>query len=234
MAEDLKGKRLLMTGAARGIGLGAARHFIEAGVKLFAVGRSQASLDGLAKEASGIEYHRLAVDVADPASALKIAQAVEGTWGGLDILVNNAAVYLADGGFSKEPIDMLERTIGVNLLAPHRLIKVLLPLLEKADKPKILNVSSEAGRLSSVDSKRHDPSYVLSKYSLNGLTRLWAHELKGRVAVNCMHPGWVQSDMGGPNAHDPLDVGGKRIFQAAAQDWDKTGQFWYGLDNMEW
>jgi NAD(P)-dependent dehydrogenase (short-subunit alcohol dehydrogenase family) len=104
----------------------------------------------------------------------------------------------------------------------------------KGKEPKIVNVSSEAGRRSSVDSLRGDPSYALSKYAFNGLTRLWSHELKGKVAVNSMHPGWVRSDMGGPQAHDDLETGRKRIFEAASQPASRSNEFWYGLESMEW
>lgn len=236
---SLKNKRILLTGAGRGIGLGAARHFIKAGAKLFIVGRVSEHLENLKSEAGDeVEIHSLAVDLGEPSSADAIAATVAKQWGALDILVNNAGVHLEDalkeGGFSKEPADMLEKTMSINLLAPHRLIKALLPLLEKGAEPKIVNVSSEAGRESSVEMQRKDPSYVLSKYSLNGLTRLWAHELKGRIAVNSMHPGWIRSDMGGPSATDDLETGGKRIFDAAAQPANLTGQFWYGLETMKW
>ena len=230
------GKKILITGASRGIGLGAARLLLAQGAEVMGSGKDARRLEATAGELNTLgRFHPVVADFSRPAeAAAALKAAVEKTWGSLDALVNNAAIGGADKSFLEAPASDLGQVLDVNLLAPHHLIQALLPLLEKGREPRVVNVSSGSGQFQTLQSFRNDPAYCLSKYSLNGLTILWAHTLKGKVAVNTMHPGWIRSDMGGPNAPDDLATGGQRILDVLAKPFSETGKFWYGKEEMAW
>ncbi len=236
MSADFTRRRILITGASRGVGLGAARLLLASGASVLGTARDAARLEATARELKRLgDFEGVVADLNRPAEAAEVlATAVAKHWGSLDALVNNAAIGGENGGFAVAPAQDLEKVLTVNLLAPQHLIRALLPLLLKGTEPRILNVSSESGQLRTLQSLRDDPSYCLSKYALNGLTLLWSHELKGRVAVNAMHPGWIRSDMGGPEAPDDLATGGRRVLQALGKPFFATGRFWYGDEDMKW
>jgi NAD(P)-dependent dehydrogenase (short-subunit alcohol dehydrogenase family) len=236
MGFSFKNKRILLTGASRGIGLGAARLLLAQGASLMGTGKEPARIEATAKELSKLgDFQGVAADLSKPREAAQIlAKAVASRWGALDILVNNAAIGGAEGHWEKAPAEDLETVLQVNLLAPQHLIHALLPFLRKGSEPRILNVSSQSGQFANQDALRGDPSYCLSKYALNGLTLHWAHALKGAVAVNTMHPGWVRSDMGGPNATDDLETGGRRILQALEKPFSESGKFYHGSEAFAW
>jgi NAD(P)-dependent dehydrogenase (short-subunit alcohol dehydrogenase family) len=228
--------KIVLTGASRGIGLGAARLLLAKGHQLMGTGKDAARLEAAARELQALgEFHPVVADLARPAEAAAVIKATaEKTWGALDALINNAAIGGVDKSFLEAPASDLGQVLDVNLLAPHHLTKALLPLLEKGREPRVINVSSGSGQFQTLQSFRNDPAYCLSKYSLNALTILWSHTLKGKVAVNSMHPGWIRSDMGGPNAPDDLATGGRRILDALEKPFSETGKFWYGKEEMAW
>ncbi len=98
-----------------------------------------------------------------------------------------------------EPAGMLEQSLEQNLMAPFRMARELIPLLLKADQPRLINVSSGAGTM---DALREPAiaSYRLSKWALNGLTLLQARQYAGRLHISAFDPGWIKTDLGGPNA----------------------------------
>src|SRR5690606_37205577 len=119
---------------------------------------------------------------------------------GLDVIVHNAGVMLShEPELSAEPEGKLEETLAINLLAPFRVTRALLPLLLQGSEPRVINVSSGAGTLSGIMEPKI-ASYRLSKWALNGLTMLQAKEWAGKISVVAFDPGWVRTDLGGPNA----------------------------------
>jgi len=229
-------RKILITGASRGIGLGAAKLLLSQGAEVMGTGKDPARLEFAAVDLRKLgTFIPIAADLADPSQAAStLKSAVESHWGSLDALVNNAAIGGGEGGFQPNPPEDLETVLKINLLAPQHLIKALLPLLLKGREPRILNVSSGSGQLRTLQSLRSDPSYCLSKYALNGLTLLWSNELKGKIAVNTMHPGWIRTDMGGPQAPEDITQGGQRILDALEKPFSETGKFWHGKEPMAW
>jgi NAD(P)-dependent dehydrogenase (short-subunit alcohol dehydrogenase family) len=127
--------------------------------------------------------------------------------------------------FEDEPGLGFERTLEVNLLAPYRLTLELLPLLRRGDEPRIVNVGSGAGTFEGLR-QGGIASYRLSKWALHGMTMLLATHLAGEVAVNAFDPGWVKTELGGPNAPgSPVDsaVGALAV---VALPFSVTGRFW--------
>ena len=71
-----------------------------------------------------------------------------------------------------------------------------------------------------------------TKYALGGMTQLWATTLKGRIAVNALDPGWLKTDLGGPNAPGEPADGGQRMWEICSLPWNETGKFWYGAQEI--
>ena len=100
-------------------------------------------------------------------------------------------------------------------------------------EPRIVNVSSGAGKLSVVKESSDMPAYRLSKLLLNGVTLAYAGDLKGKVAVNSLDPGWLKTDLGGPRAPgEPVD-GAVRMLELVTKPFEVTGGFFYGAEPID-
>lgn len=223
------GKRIVLTGATRGIGYEAAKLFLAAGAEIFGTGRDQTRLEKVSAELGKIgRFIPFRADFDDPAAPAAVADAIAALWPALDMLLNNAAVQTYKKDWADEGLDLLDRQWRCNVFAPHELIFRLVGLLEKGLEPRIVNVSSGAGNAESLSTASDMPTYRLTKYALGGMTRLWATTLKGKVAVNCLDPGWLKTDLGGPNAPgEPVD-GGQRMWEICSLPWAVTGKFYHG------
>ena len=109
----------------------------------------------------------------------------------------------------------------------------LLPLLLSGNEPRVINVSSGAGKLDVIKSDGSMPSYRLTKFALNGMTMLHAADLAGKVAVNALDPGWLKTDLGGPNAPGEPPDGARRTLELALKPFSVTGGFFYGAEAIE-
>jgi NAD(P)-dependent dehydrogenase (short-subunit alcohol dehydrogenase family) len=227
--ETLLGRRIVITGASRGVGLATARLFLAEGAEVLGVARDAKRLDQARAELSAPpgRLSVLAVDLEDSDAAKQIAAAVEQRWGALDVLLNNAGVQIDGGadGLVDGSEDVLRRSLAINLYAPYRLCLALLPLLRKGREPRIANVSSGAGTFAAMKDRKI-ASYRLSKWSLNGLTLLLAGELAGEIAVNAFDPGWVKTDLGGPNAPGSPLESARGALSIVTLPFAETGKFW--------
>ena len=203
MGATREGRFCLITGAKRGIGLEFTRQWLARGDKVFVLARRPEGSPGLA-ELLRVHAGTLVLqdcDVADDASVGRARRAVESAWSRLDVVVNNAAIFGERGG----PIDALDleairRTFEVDALGPIRIARALAPLLRKGSDPKLVQITSLMGSIGDNVSGGYW-AYRLGKAALNMATRNLAHDLKadGIVAV-ALHPGWVRTEMGGPEA----------------------------------
>ena len=227
MTEALAGRRIVLTGCSRGVGLEAARLFLAEGAEILGLARDPERLATVHAElqaAHGARFDSLVVDVASADAAEQIGATVEARWGALDVAIHNAAVMLChEPEISSEPEGLLERSLDINLLAPFRLTRALIPLLERGEDPQILNVSSGAGTHEGMV-EPGIASYRLSKWALNGLTMLQAKELAGRVVVNAFDPGWVRTDLGGPNAPGTPDESARAMLETLLLPREVHGQ----------
>lgn len=203
MTERLIDRRILLTGVSRGVGFETAKLFLAEGASVLGVARDPERLERASRELEKIapgRFRSLCVRLGAPGFEEVIREAVQAQWGALDVLFNNAGVMLShDPGIHGEAPGVLEESLEVNLLAPFRLTRALLPLLEKGHEPRVVHVTSGAGTLDAL----WEPgiaAYRLSKWALNGLTVLQAAELRGKIAVNALDPGWVKTDLGGEKA----------------------------------
>jgi NAD(P)-dependent dehydrogenase (short-subunit alcohol dehydrogenase family) len=225
----LQGRRIVLTGVSRGVGMETARLFLAEGAEILGVARDPSRLERARQELdpSSGRLTVLAADVGAVGSAERVARAVEERWGALDVLFNNAGVQLdgATRGITQGTEAVLDASLATNLLAPYRFVRALLPALLRGREPRIANVSSGAGNFESM--RLTDiPTYRLSKWALNGLTLLLAGELQGKVSVNAFDPGWVKTDMGGPKAPGVPAESARGALALLQLPFQTTGKFW--------
>jgi NAD(P)-dependent dehydrogenase (short-subunit alcohol dehydrogenase family) len=225
----LAGRKILITGVSRGVGFETARLFLAEGAELIGTGRDPERLARAQREldASGGRLTVLAVELTERDAPARLAAQVEERWGALDVLFNNAAVQI-DGsvqGILECSEATFDAALAINLVAPYRACRALLPALLRGKEPRIVNVSSGAGNFESVRTLGI-PSYRLSKWGLNGLTLLLASELAGKVSVNAFDPGWVKTDLGGPNAPGSPTESARGALALVTLPFAETGKFW--------
>lgn len=236
MKGRLSGKRVVITGVSRGIGFEIALRFLDEGAEILGLARNRANLKKANRTLStfGRAYSSLLADVTKRASMGKIKQAVRRRWGALDVLINNAGIYLSRATLADQPDGILERTLQTNVLAPYHLTRALLPLLRKGRQPRVINVSSRSGSFHSVSQGNNMASYRLSKFILNGMTMLFATHLAGKISVVAMDPGRVRTDMGGPHAPDHPTLSAERALAIALSPARITGKYLVGDQVRDW
>jgi NAD(P)-dependent dehydrogenase (short-subunit alcohol dehydrogenase family) len=228
MARKLEGRRIVVTGASRGVGFETTKRFLSEGASVLGVSRDGTRLASAASALASRELTTLQADLTDPSSWGRVAAAVAERWGALDVLFNNAAILLNEGEpptFEEEAPGVLEATMTANVIAPFRLSMALLPLRRKGREPRIVHVGSGAGTNEGVRLKGI-PSYRLSKWALNGLTILQSTQLGGTIAVNAFDPGWVKTDLGGPKAPGSPVQSATGALAVVTLPFSVTGKFW--------
>jgi NAD(P)-dependent dehydrogenase (short-subunit alcohol dehydrogenase family) len=207
-------KTILISGANRGLGYSLSEHFLQAGYRVFAgVRQSMAGLDALAVRYPGL-LTCLQLDVTQMEQVRAARQQVTELTAGLDILINKQT-KLEDVDF-EDP--RWSTTIDVNSFGPLRVTQQMLPLLEKGTRKLIINISSEAGSIADAWREK-EFAYCMSKAALNMQTRLLHNYLQPRgFSVLAVHPGWIRSDMGGPEADISPDEAAAGIFALAERE----------------
>ena len=197
----------LVTGGNRGLGLALVRALLARGDRVVAACRHPGratDLNRLTGEHPG-RLHVLPLDVTDPKSQAELARELplvlgtqDGPSGRIDLLVNNAGVLHSGERFGKVDARNLEDSFRTNAMGPFLLTQALAPLL--ADHAKVANLSSQLGSIAGVN-RFGTPSYNISKAAQNMATALLAQALVERgIVVLALHPGWVQTEMGGEDA----------------------------------
>jgi NAD(P)-dependent dehydrogenase (short-subunit alcohol dehydrogenase family) len=220
-AEQRPPGTVLVTGAGRGLGRELARQYVEDGWSVIACGRSSPA-GGFE---DGIEFQPL--DVTDPASIDALAARLADR--PIDVLINNAAVRSTAAGLGSLDPDGFLRVVHTNTLGPILVARALLPNLALAAAPVVANISSRAGSMTEglLDDDDDDYAYRCSKAALNMAPVQLARDLKpAGVTVLALHPGWVRTDMGGPDAVVPTgrSADGLRAIIASA-DLERSGSF---------
>ncbi len=205
-------QRVLVTGAARGIGRELVRQLVVRGDTVVAGVRDPDTVSGLAGLGPGRALVRR-LDVTSPTDADRLAEHIHDELGGLDAVVNNAGVYLDDGlSASEVDLRLVEAALATNLLGAWRTAAAMVPLIVPGGR--IVNVSSGVGSIGDTGSSANAPITSVSKAALDMLTVRLAAELRERgILVNAVCPGWVATDMGGSGGR-PVSEGAASVLWA--------------------
>ncbi|MGH8619162.1 MAG: SDR family oxidoreductase [Burkholderiales bacterium] len=228
----------VVTGANRGIGFEIARQLGKAGFHVVLTARDpakgEAAAEALRSEKLNLDFHRL--DVADEQSIVAFAAWLKQAHGRCDVLVNNAGILPDPRGsrLADTSPATVRAAFETNTLAPLLLIQALLPLMQQRKYGRIVNLSSGLGQLS--DMSTGSIGYRLSKTALNAVTRVAAAEARGSdILVNSACPGWVKTDMGGPQASRTVAQGADTaVWLATLPAGGPTGGFFRDRQPIPW
>ena len=200
---DLRGRKVLITGASRGIGAACAHVFARAGAAVLVHFRereeSAQEVVAAAERLCPFQPHLLfRANLADSDQIREMFAFVRQEWGALDCLVNNAGVWVRNPVATLDE-RALEETFQVNVTASFLCARESVALLERAADGNIVNVSSTAGQRGEAF---YSP-YAASKGALISATKAWCSELAPRIRVNCVAPGWVDTEMSASALHGP-------------------------------
>jgi NAD(P)-dependent dehydrogenase (short-subunit alcohol dehydrogenase family) len=234
----------LVTGANRGIGLEVARQLGNRGIVVL-VGarekaRAQSASETLRKE--GIDARPVLLDVVREEHIRGLVSYLTEEFGHLDILVNNAAVALDGSDSDSGSRELMRRTYEVNVIAPYAVTRALKPLLKRSPGGRVVNHSSIIGSITVMGTNEEartwaGPAYASSKAALNMLTVLMATKMFAGtlVKVNSAHPGWVKTDLGGPNAPmNAVDGAKTAVALATLAEDGPTGGFFHVGEALPW
>jgi NAD(P)-dependent dehydrogenase (short-subunit alcohol dehydrogenase family) len=189
--------RVLITGANRGLGLGLARAYVEDGWQVIAaVRQSSAELEALQNGSLDIRQLDLCND--DELAALAGSLAGQP----IDVLINNAGRQAGPGqqGLGDFDRGAWHTVFDINLFTPMRLAELFLEHLERSGRGRIVTISSDLGSMA-LNTFGGFYAYRASKAAVNSITKSLALDLAGRgIIAVALHPGWVLTDMGGPDA----------------------------------
>ncbi|MBL7717111.1 MAG: SDR family NAD(P)-dependent oxidoreductase [Bdellovibrionales bacterium] len=241
----MKNKKIAwITGAGKINGLG-----YQTGLALLKKGYhvvfSSRKTDGIAKLskqdlASFPDHDFIDLDVTSDTSVAAAARKCQEKFGHLDVLINNAGLYQiedneksGDSLLTARATDLM-KIFDINTLGSFRMTQAFMPLLQKSDAPRIVNISSGMGGLTEMEGGY--PGYRLSKTAVNALTKVTDAEVGGKkLKVNSVCPGWVRTEMGGPGADRSLEEGIAGIVWAATLD-EKgpSGGFFRDGERLDW
>lgn len=190
---------VLVTGTNRGLGLEFVRHFLERSDTVIATCRDSGSATELQALAAGNENLRLMnLDVSDEHSMAGFAAELKDT--AIDVFINNAGVYgPRDANFGNVGSSEWEQVMRVNAIAPMLLTQLIIGSLRQGNDKKLVYVTSKMG---SIDDNKGGGNYIYrsSKTALNSVVKSLSVDLASEgFIVAVVHPGWVRTDMGGPN-----------------------------------
>lgn len=202
MNLTLEGKVALITGGSRGIGAAAVRLFVAAGAKVvFNYQSAKAPAEALVRECGAENCRALQSDLSTTASAQQLVASAIAAFGRLDILVANHAIWPpVDAPIDRMSDDQWHRTIAVNLDSVFALVKHAVGQMKKQGGGHIVLVSSTAGQRG----ESFHCDYAASKGALISMVKGLSTELAGDgIRVNCVAPGWVDTDMSAAALSDP-------------------------------
>lgn len=229
------GKTAVITGARRGLGYATGRALAAQGHHVVLTARAAEQLDPLRTQiqADGFSAEVGVMDVSSDASVAAFFEAHFAGGGGVDILINNAGAAFADDDTGLPSVETMEAAFAHNALSAYRTAYRVLPRMNERGFGRIVNVSSMMGSLS--DMGGGFTAYRASKVAMNGITRTLGHLTKGDVRVNAVCPGWVRTDMGGPNAHRSIEEGIEGIVWAATlPEGGPNGGFFQDGKRIDW
>jgi NAD(P)-dependent dehydrogenase (short-subunit alcohol dehydrogenase family) len=241
-------KIALVTGANKGIGFETAKQLAEQNIKVLLGARNE--IEGKNAEATlrdlSLDVTYVKLDISDSEDIASVKSYIESEYGVLDILVNNAAVFLDSAWFGNNvesvPMKTLRDTFDINYFGTVELTQALLPLIKKSDAGRIVNISSVSGSFGVHLDENHwlyqlkPYAYSASKTALNQFTVFLANALKQtNIKVNAANPGWVQTSIGSDQAPLTPAQGARTGVALALIDQNgPTGTFSQAGESLPW
>jgi 3-oxoacyl-[acyl-carrier protein] reductase len=192
---EFKGKNVLVTGAARGIGYAIAEFFAENGADIILADISDAVADSAKKIADkyGVKAVGIAGSVADEKDVDNLFKKIEDEFGKLDVCINNAGISI-NGLTMRMSVEDFDKVIAVNLRSVFLVGKQAMLMMMKKKSGSIVNIASIVG----IRGNAGQPGYASSKAGIIGLTKTMASEIAKRgVRVNAVAPGFIETEMTG-------------------------------------
>ena len=232
-------KTIFITGSNRGLGLEFTKQYLELGNQVIASCRNPSEAEKLLelKKKYPVKLTIIQLDVTKEDQRSKVFEEIETKFNSIDILINNAGVISGDGKNLYHLGDVHKenfmKVLEINTLAPLLLSEKFLPLLEKAKDTKIINITSKNGSIT-LRKQKGKYSYCVSKAALNMITKILSNDLYNKgITVLSIQPGWVQTDMGGPEAPlTPEESISKIIKLVNVKGIDDSGKF-FTQDGLE-
>lgn len=192
-------RRIVVTGANRGIGLGFVRAYLGQGDRVFACCRrpAEAAVLGEIARQWPDRCEVTTMDVTSESQVLAAAEHVGRHTDGIDVLINNAGVFFPTTKLADIDPGDLRTSMAVNVVGPVLVTRAFLPLLERGSRPRIVNITAPTRPLTDLTATENH-SYLASRYALNALTRMVAPELADRgILMVALWPGYLRTDMNG-------------------------------------
>ncbi len=239
-------KNVLVTGANKGIGFEVAKQMAELGYYVFLgcrdIKKGLQAVNQL-KELNILNAEALKIDVSDPDSIRVAASVLTSKIEALDILINNAGIPGPQPqNISQCDISLVKELFDTNVFGVMQTTQAMIPLLQKANQPVIVNVSSELGSLVMQNSEGRNPNwdmyhvYGSSKTALNAFTIAFANEFRNtKFKINSVTPGYTATDLNGFAGFKTAAAGAKPIVKVATIDsGGSTGKFFREEGEVPW
>lgn len=241
-------KIALVTGANKGIGFETAKQLAERNIKVLLAARNEAegkkAEDVLRKLSLDVTFVKL--DISNSVDIQNIKSYIESNYGVLDILINNAAVFLDSAWFGNNTETVSQQTLrdtfDINYFGTVELTQALMPAIKKSKAGRIVNISSVSGSFGAHLDESHflyslkPYAYSASKTALNQFTVFLAHALREtNIKVNAANPGWVKTSIGSDQAPLTPEEGAKTgVALALMDDNGPTGTFSQSGEVLPW
>ncbi len=233
-------KIAVVTGANRGLGVEIVRQLARRNVQVVLTARAatlgRVAADLLGAEGLRVVFHPL--DVQDSGSIRRLADFMDARYGRLDLLINNAGAHRkSDGAGCEVPAGTMLEAFAINCVAAVEVSQGLLGLLRKSGSGRIINISTLLAQPVHMDQFPGQLfAYRVAKSALNAASAALAVELAADgVAVNAVHPGWLRTAMGGPDAPQSVGEGAEAVVYVALDvPGSVSGKFFLQRDVAPW
>lgn len=222
---------IFITGANRGIGLSLTQQYLKDNHTVYATYRDTSSANELLSLA---EHHSnltcIQLDITDYQATSRLPNQLQP----IDTLINNAGYYGPKGyGLGNTNVEEWRRVFEVNTIAPLKLVETLLPMLEASEVKKIACLSSRVGSMAE-NTSGGGYIYRSSKAALNSVVKSLSNDLTSNgFTVLALHPGWVQTEMGGPNALIDTETSASGLIKVIESSSTEVSGHFFSFDGSE-